>query len=191
MLEQELASIMGYIADKTQAPSPYYYNVPRHFCVPAVYYPVPEVTTGGETLSTYSMDYVWYIKFFHKTTHEAYGLGMSVLTAMREERNLIPLLAEDGSRIEGGWLRINDPKLKALDDGAAQLTISWRSRRPYKDAGEGAQRSQAFYFDVFMKSGKEISDTYAEALEKYAVPFDSNIVEPENDKEVDYGSDQK
>ena len=179
MLEKELASIMGYIADKAQAPSPYYYNVPRHFCVPAVYYPMPEVATGGETFSTYGMDYVWYIKFFHKTTHEACGLGMSVLTAMREERNLIPLLAEDGSRIDGGWLRINDPKLKALDDGAAQLTINWRSRRPYNDTAAGAQRSQSFYLDVFMKSGKEISDAYAEVLEKYAVPLNSNGGKPE------------
>ncbi len=64
---------------------------------------------------------------------------------------------------------MNDPKLKILDDGSAQLTLNWRSRRPYNDTLEEVQHSQSFNVDMFMKSGKEISDTYAEALEKYAV----------------------
>lgn len=33
--------------------------------------------------------------------------------------------------------------------------------------------------DVFMKSGKTISDAYAEALEKYAVPVNQSGGQPE------------
>jgi len=171
VLEQELASIISYIADKTHT-SPYYYEVPRNFVIPAVYYPVPEIITGGETLSSYRMDYIWYIKFFHKSVHEAYNIGLCVLTAMKEDRNRIPFINEDGGRIDGCWLRINDPELKGLENGTAQLAVSWRSRRPYKDMQEVTQRSQSFYLDMFLKSGKQVSDAYAETLEQYAVPLE-------------------
>lgn len=179
VLEQEMASIMKYVIDRAGKPAPYYWEVPAHFVVPSAYFPMPEIDTGGETFLTYYMDYAWYIKLFHRKKEEAYQLGHAVLTAIRAARNLIPMIAEDGSEIEESWVRVNDPKLKMLDDGAAQLTINWRSRKPYNDTAVGAQRSQTFYVDVFMKSGKEISDAYAEALERYAVPLNSNGGEPE------------
>ena len=101
------------------------------------------------------------------------------MQAIRAGRNLIPLIAQDGSEIEGEWVRVNDPKLKVLDDGAAQLTMSWRNRRPYNDTTEAVDRAQAFSLDVFMKSGKTISDTYAEALEQYAIPTQEPGGQPE------------
>lgn len=178
-LEQEIASIMKYVIDRAGKPAPYYWEVPAHFAVPSAYFPMPEIDTGGETFLTYYMDYAWYINIFHRTKEGAYALGLAVITAIRAARNLVPLIAEDGSEIEGSWVRLNDPKLKILDDGAAQLAITWRSRRPYNNTAAGAQRSQSFYVDVFMKSGKEISDAYAEALERYAVPLNSNGGKPE------------
>ena len=161
-LEQEIASIMKYVIDWAGKPAPYYWEVPAHFAVPSAYFPMPEIDTGGETFLTYYMDYAWYIKIFHRTKEGAYALGLAVVTAIRAARNLVPLIAEDGSEVEESWVRLNDPKLKILDDGAA-----------------GAQRSQSFYVDVFMKSGKEISDAYAEALERYAIPLNSNGAKPE------------
>lgn len=178
-LEQEIASIMKYVIDRAGKPAPYYWEVPAHFAVPSAYFPMPEIDTGGETFLTYYMDYAWYIKIFHRTKEGAYALGLAVVTAIRAARNLVPLIAEDGSEVEESWVRLNDPKLKILDDGAAQLTITWRSRRAYNDTAAGAQRSQSFYVDVFMKSGKEISDAYAEALERYAIPLNSNGAKPE------------
>lgn len=174
MIEQEMASIIKFVLDRAGDPSPYYWNVPQHFAVPAAYFPTPEIDTGGETFLTYYMDYVWYIKLFHRNGQEAYSLGNAVATAIRAVRNLIPLIAEDGNEVEESWVRVNDPKLKLLDDGAAQLTITWRSRRPYKDTEEGVMRSQAFNVDVFIQSGKTISDTYAETLEQYSVPLNSS-----------------
>lgn len=179
MLEQEMASIMKFVLDRAGKPAPYYWKVPAHFSVPSAFFPMPEIDTGGETFLTYYMDYSWFIKIFHRKEADAYSLGLAVIEAIRAERNLVPLIAEDGSEIEGSWVRVNDPKLKILDDGAAQLAINWRSRRPYNDTAAGAQRSRSFSVDVFMKSGKEISDAYAEALEKYAVPLQTNGAKPE------------
>ena len=170
MLEQELASIMKYTLDRAGNPSPYYYEVPQHFTVPAVYFPTPEITTGGETFATYNMEYVWGVIFFHKSSQEAYALGLAVLTAIKGNRNLIPLITETGERAEGN-IRLDDPKLKLLDNGAAQLTLNWTSRRPYDR--EETVKMQSYEVegwknpDIYIS--RVIPTAYAEAIEQYAV----------------------
>lgn len=67
MLEQEVASVIKYIIEKSGNPYPYYNEVPEDFIVPAVYFPVPEIVTGADTLSTYKLTYLWFIGFFIKT----------------------------------------------------------------------------------------------------------------------------
>lgn len=170
MLEQELASIMKYTLDRAENPSPYYYEVPRNFTVPAVYFPTPEITTGGETFLTYRMEYIWGIIFFHKSSREAYSLALAVLTAIKGNRNLIPLITQTGERAEGN-IRLDDPKFKVLDNGAAQLTLNWKSRRPYN--AEEAVKMQSFEIESWNKSElyatKVISEAYAEAIEQYAI----------------------
>jgi hypothetical protein len=170
VLEQELASIMKYTLDRAGNPSPYYYEVPQHFTVPAVYFPTPEITTGGETFETYSMEYAWYIKMFATTSQEAYALGLAVLTAIKGNRNLIPLIDETGERAREN-IRLYDPKLKVLDNGAAQLTLNWASRRPY-DA-EAAVKMQSYEVEGWNNPDMYITRTipaaYAEAIEHYAV----------------------
>ncbi len=178
-LEQEIASIMKFVLDRAGKPAPYYWEVPVHFAVPSAYFPMPEIDTGSETFLTYNMDYAWYIKIFHRTKEEAYSLGLTVVTAIRAARNLIPLIAEDGSETEGNWIRLNDPKLKILDDRAAQLAVTWRSRRPYDDTAAGAQRSQLLNIDALAKQGNRISDAFAKALEKHAFSLDSDGRKPE------------
>lgn len=179
MIEQEMASIIKFVLNSAGDPSPYYWDIPQHFTIPAVYFPPPEIETGGETLLTYNMDYVWYIKLFDKTEQGAYALGNAVVTAIRAARNLIPLIEQDGSEVKGSWVRVNDPKLKILDDGAAQLTICWRSRRPYNDVAEGAKKAQEIHFDLSMRTGKTITDAYAETLDRYAIPLQTSGGRPE------------
>lgn len=175
MLEQEMASIIKFVLDHAKDPAPYYWKVPKHFAIPAAYFPPPEIDTGGDTFSTYSMDFSWYIKLFHKSEQGAYALGYAVTAAIRAKRNLIPLITEDGKVVPKSWVRIDDPSMKVVDDGAAQLTIHWKSRRPYDDTLAEVQQAQSFNLDLFMKSGKTISDAYAETLERYAVPL--NVTE--------------
>lgn len=173
-LEQEVASIVKFILDRAGGPAPYYWNVPSNFVIPAVYFPPPEIETGGETFLTYNMDYVWYVKLFDKTKQDAYAMGLNVLAAIKAERNLVPMISEDGSTIPQSWVRINDPTLKVLDDGAAQLTVRWRSRRPYSDSLADPAKAQTVSVDIIGKpAGRTIEDVYAEALEQYAVPTGS------------------
>lgn len=132
MLDQEIASIIRFTHREAGSPSPYYEEIPEGFLLPAVYYPTPEARTRGDTLQTYAMEYTWFIKFFHLDMPRAYELAFTALTALQASRCLIPLITLDGAPT-GRSLRIKDPALHAIGDrpGAAQLTLTWNSPRPY------------------------------------------------------------
>ena len=151
MLEQEIASAIKFILDSAGGPAPYYYEVPQDFLVPAVYFPKPEVMSGGDTLLTYALTYSWYIKFFHKDEPLAYELGFAALTALQYKKNVVPLIDETGA-LTGRGFRLKDPALKMLDR-AAQLTLVWDSPRPYYD--EKYEKMQHYYADLHTKSAYE------------------------------------
>lgn len=144
MLEQETASIIRFVLNSAGNPFPYYEKIPESFAVPAAYFPTPEIVTGGETFCTYAMEYAWYILFFHKNENEAYALALQALTAIRRKRNLIPLIDTDGNKT-GKGIRLKDPDIKVIDNGAAQLHLRWTSRRPY--ACEEATKMQTYQLE--------------------------------------------
>lgn len=143
-LEQETASIIKFVLDHTDNPYPYYESIPESFVVPAAYFPSPEVMSDGETLRTYGLDYAVYVKFFAKTSNGAFELAHKAVEEIRKARNLIPLIGNDGTEIEGEGIRINDPDLRVIDEGVAQAVISWRSRRPYNREDSAAVEEYTF-----------------------------------------------
>ena len=152
MIEQETASIIKFVTENAGNPNTNYSKVPQNIMIPAVYFTTPEMITGGETFLTYYIDFSWYIHFFHKTAQHAYTIAQKVLTAIKQQKNLIPLISENGNIIENNWVRVNDPSVEIIENGTAQLTVTWRSRRPYNKAE--IQKIQAFYVDMSIKSEK-------------------------------------
>lgn len=168
MLEQDIASLIKFILDGAGNPSPYYWNAPESFSVPAIYFPTPEISTSGDTFSTYGLDYVWNIVFFHRSTQEAYQLALQVLMMIRANRNMICVIDTEGNSTKE-VLRVDDPKLKTLDTSAVQLEITWTSRRPYNV--EAATYMQSYHVNMWKKhelyESKVISAAMEAALEKY------------------------
>ena len=153
MIEQETASIIAFILAHAGPAHPYYHEVPQDFIYPAVYFPVPEIETRGETLSAYAAEFVWFINFFDKTTQGAYALAYGALQAIKQYRNLIPLTDEAGIPAKEG-VRIKDPIQKTVESGVVQLQIGWISRRPYnRDEAE-----KAFEFIINIGDKEHLSD---------------------------------
>lgn len=153
-IEQEIASIMSFALAAAGNPSPFYYDVPESFTTPAIYFPQPEITTSGETFGTYRLDYAWYINLIDRTTEDAQAMAMRVLTAIKQARNLVPLINEDG-RALAEKLRLNDPYLQKVDTGVVQIRLEWRRRRPY--SAEAAQKMMEWHIQDW-----EHPDIYAE-----------------------------
>jgi hypothetical protein len=153
MLEQEIASAIKFVLANSENPAPYYYEVPQDFLVPAAYFPVPEISSKGDTFRTYALEYVWFIKFFHKDEVSAYALGFKALNALRSGGNLIPLVDEAGA-FTGRGFRLKDPSLKRID-GAAQLTLLWDSPRPY-NASE-SEKMMSYDLSMFAKNALDVA----------------------------------
>lgn len=132
-LEQEVASVIAAVQRTAGDISYHYWNIPQDFDCPAMYFPQPEIGSDGDTFGTYALEYAWYINVFADTTEEAHEIAFRVLTALKEARNYVPLLNEDGTET-GKKLRLKDPGLKRVDTGVVQLTIEWTSRRSYAGA---------------------------------------------------------
>lgn len=141
LIEQETASIMKFALNNAGNVSPLYYSVPESFRYPAMYFPQPEIITSGDTVETYAMRYLWFIKIFCETTEKAHEIAWKVLTALKQNRNLVPLIDENG-RSSGKLLRLDDPSVSNIDTGVSQLSVSWTSRRPYTQ--ENSQKMKRF-----------------------------------------------
>lgn len=165
MLEQEIASIIKFILDCSGNPTPYYYNVPQSFQMPAAYFPRPEITTGSDTLSTYEAAYALYVNFFDRTTEEAYDRALTALEAIKRRRDLIPLIDTDGNRLNKS-VRLKNLTLKPIGECAAQLSMEFVSRRLY----DVPQNNKMRGFEAILNESYEsvyITEAMETALEAY------------------------
>ena len=152
MIDQEIASVMHYILDCAEGAKPYYHNIPEDFTVPAVFFPQPEISSRGDTLHNYALEFSWFIKFFHETEQQAYNMGFTALTSLQSGRNIVPLINHAGEPVGKGF-RLNDPRLRVIADGTAQLFLSWDSCRPYDEPE--TQKMMRYHANLFVKTAFE------------------------------------
>lgn len=128
-MNDEVGSIMAacYELHPVQV---YTERMPQDFVIPSMYFPQPLSSDGGDTLSTYRKDYSLAIKFFAKTDEQAGGAVEHVADAIRADRFIIPLIAEDG-RQTNEYMRLTRLESRVIDEGVAQLSITWTSRYKY------------------------------------------------------------
>lgn len=146
-LEQEVASVMQFINTAAgEDVTPYYWNVPADFIVPAVYYPSPEITTNGDALNSYEMAYTWFIKFFCHEDEDAHQIALRVLTAIQGARRCIPLISMDGAST-GRDFKLLDPQIRQVEPGTWQMQVRWNSPR-YYDVAEIQKAVKLFMIGI-------------------------------------------
>lgn len=149
MIEQEMASVIHFLLKAAGNPTPYYWDIPQGFMVPAMYFPRPVIMTGPDTLETYYMDQTMYVKVFAKNTEQAMDIGRQTVRQVRQAKNLIPLIGKDGNALteEFGksrdYVRLQDPELSSSDECTCRMIIRWRSREPYNHID--VQKMMRFY----------------------------------------------
>lgn len=153
-MEQEVASAARFILEAVQDATPYYWEVPQDFVVPAIYFPPPDISTAGDASDTYRMSYTWIIKFFARTTEDAQQMARETLIAIKDAHNCIPLIQADGekSATDGEYkpvgdgtdevryysFRLRDPEARQTERGVWQMTLRWDSPRYYTKAEANA-----------------------------------------------------
>lgn len=147
MLQDELGSIMKYFYNINPV-TIYTDTMPQGFKLPSMYFPVPIVLSSGDSLSTYKNSYQMFIKFFGKTTREAFQEAQKAAESLKKARMIIPYLNPDGS-FSGGYLRLNKGQVKELEEKVVQLTLDWDSRYPYDR--EVYEKMGQFFLDTIVK----------------------------------------
>lgn len=133
-MEQELASIAKFILTALgSGVYPYYRELPESFRVPAVYFPTPDITMGADTLNTYRADYQWRISIICSDQQDAYRLGQTALTAIKKNRDLVPLLDAEGSQLGKRFFRLKAPELRVGTGNTVFLNLRFTVRKSYTD----------------------------------------------------------
>ncbi|HWR07102.1 hypothetical protein [Sporomusa sp.] len=148
MLQDEIGSIMK--SCHTLNPVKIYpERIPQNMSIPSMYFPVPLVSSSGDTFSTYRNSYQLFIKVFACTTQEAHNKAHIIAEGIRKARCVIPVISQAGPPT-GLYMRLSsDIQTKELDDGVAQITLKWDSRYPYDR--EVYQKMGALYLELIIK----------------------------------------
>lgn len=118
-------------------------EVPVNFEIPSMYFPPPRPTTSNDTNQTYMKSYVLSVKLFHIDSRRAYSEAESIVDAISSDRNVIPLLNENGTFAEN-YVRITNLDLRVDDSGVAIIVVNWDSRYYYNKAKATAVEGVAF-----------------------------------------------
>lgn len=126
-MEQELASVISFCLKQEPSIQKFYTKrVKEGFANPSLYCPPPQMVGGQDTFSTYLKTYIWPIKIFDKDSELASRKAESIADKIMSLRFTIPLVAPDGSET-GDGLRFKRVEAKEIDDGVAQILLSWDS----------------------------------------------------------------
>ncbi|KAF1680814.1 phage portal protein [Bacillus mexicanus] len=128
-MNSETGSIMAFLYSQWSVPI-YERKLPDQFQVPSLYVPSPSVFEETDTVSTFKKTYSLNVKLFHHDSVQALDEADRLADAVREARNMIPLLNESGEKT-GDMIRITRIETRVGDRGEAVMVIRWSSRYYY------------------------------------------------------------
>lgn len=147
MLAQEIAAIVKFLHGANPV-SLYYDEVPQDFFVPSMYFPVPQLTSNQETVRSFRNNYAMFIKVFEKDTSSAQKKALVLSDSLNVKRLRVPLYDLQGVPT-GDFLRLNSVTSNKVDDGVAQIGISWHSNYPFEVVT--SEKIEEFILDTFIK----------------------------------------
>ncbi|QIB26099.1 hypothetical protein [Caloranaerobacter azorensis] len=151
MIEREIGSIAKYMYDVSGIKNIYFDEVPQDFKKPSLYFPTPMQIQRGDTVNSYAYMNSLFVKVFDEKTRDAYSKAATIVNSISKNRNLIPLVKEDGAQDNKG-IRLRKVSIKKLDVGTIQIEVQWDSVFAYTE--ETYAKVQRFYFDMKEKEGK-------------------------------------
>ncbi|AFI27919.1 MULTISPECIES: phage tail terminator family protein [unclassified Bacillus (in: firmicutes)] len=144
-MNSETGSIMAFLYSQWSVPI-YERELPDHFQVPSLYVPSPSVFEETDTVSTFKKTYSLNVKLFHHDSVQALDEADRLADAIREARNMVPLLSESGEKT-GDMVRVTRIETRVGDRGEAVMVIKWSSRYYYH------KTEQPVLQDIDMNSG--------------------------------------
>lgn len=115
-------------------------NVPEDFEIPSLYFPPAETAPSGLGLNSYQTKYSIYAKIFALTKREACGLAEKIARGIMDKKCRLPVYREDGTD-SGQLMKLELPVSWAVDEGMAQVTLTYRITRAFTEMEHPAAKA--------------------------------------------------
>lgn len=144
-LEQSLGSAVRYILDNdVEGVKAYFDEIPEHFYVPSVYFPVPLIQSRKATLRSYCNTVTFETWVMARTDWDAQIRASKLMDRVMLDSLTIPIITEDG-QVTGKAFHTLEPTTRRIEEGIVAITI------PIKDYFMGHvdyDKIQQFYIAV-------------------------------------------
>lgn len=107
-------------------------NVPQDFAIPSLYFPPFESDPSGSAFNSYRTGYTIYAKVFSATRSQAMALAENIVQGIMRKKCRLPVYKEDGTE-SGDILRVSPPVARVIDEGVAQITLTYQIRRKFTE----------------------------------------------------------
>lgn len=131
-MDQYASSLARVCLELGGIPVFYEDNVPENFYIPSLYFPAPELIPEASALNSYQEKYSIYAKVFALTRKEAGELACKITRGIMGRQGMIPVYNEDGTD-SGMSLKVEPPASRIVDEGLAQVTLSYKIIRAYAE----------------------------------------------------------
>jgi len=115
-------------------------NVPEDFAIPSLYFPSAETAPSGMGLNNYQTKYSIYAKVFALTKRDAEELAEMIVRGIMDRKCRISVYNKDGTE-SGAVIKLDPPTSWGVDEGMAQVTLSYRIIRAYAELKHPAAKS--------------------------------------------------
>ena len=146
-LSNILGSIYSHVYKLNKEAKIYYDDVPESLAVPSMYFPLPEVIPSASTLYSSSKVNFLYINIFERTSREAMGKAINIVSDISDRAYKIPLINSLGE-YQGVDIKIKEVNAKSIDNGIAQVYLKWSVENYYSDRVIDPE-----YMDYFILEG--------------------------------------
>ena len=132
-MEQYEASLARVCLELSGINELYDEQVPEDFKVPSLYFPPKEVDPNASALNSFEEASTLYIQLFASTRTHAEELAHKIVKGIMLKRCRIPVYNVDGTD-SGALLKLDTPTARVVDEGVAQITVTYRVHYSFTEA---------------------------------------------------------
>lgn len=162
ILGQVLASAVKYVQENCEEELNFYFDeIPENFLVPALYFPVPQVTSKKVTLASYASTLFFEVWFLAKDEWKAYSYARNVQEYLLQAGCVLPVVEKDGT-LADWFLRVTEPEVQKIDQRTIQLSFALKN---YFSFGQEEGKAKNILWEGVLRQ-EEISKVWKEATKQ-------------------------
>ena len=129
---------MKFFYDSVKKPCNVYTDgLPEDFETPALYFPTPSLLPDNHSNTEYKIGTAIQVKVFGDSDKDANDMTNAIIKRVFDNRNLIPIVLEDGFVVKDKFVRLSKCESRAIEDCVVLLSVEWDMNYSYSRDNDG------------------------------------------------------